>query len=277
MIKTSEFSDKGALISLYDGFNIELSCECGQCFRFTPSGNGYEGIAQGTVFHLEQIDSNTVFFKDITREDFEKTARRYFDLDRDYNEANEYLCKDSIIKKAYESAKGIRIFNQNPFEALISFIISQNNNIPRIRGIIERLCEAFGTEISKGKYSFPNADSMRDISEENLSVLRAGFRSKYIIDAVGKVLSGEIRPEMLESLPYEDAFNMLLKIRGVGPKVANCVLLFGAGHMEAFPVDVWIGRALKAFYGDGPVPDFGRFGGLAQQYLFVYARENKLI
>ena len=161
---------------------------------------------------------------------------------------------------------------QSPWETLCSFIISQNNNIKRIAGIIERLCENFGDELGDGVYSFPSAEKLACLSVDDLSVLRSGFRAKYIIDAAKKVSSNEVDFKKVASAELSEARAELMKITGVGPKVADCALLFGFHRLDAFPTDVWIKRALSYLYPNG-FPDFAdQYKGIAQQYLFHYVR-----
>lgn len=264
------------LISETSDFDVARSCECGQCFRFDKCGEDYVGVIKNKVVRLSPR-ADGCFIPKVDRLDFEQIYAPYFDLNRDYNEVIEEICRnDEVMKKACAYGRGIRLFYQDTWEALISFIISQNNNIPRIKGIISRLCELYGEEIEKGYYSFPTPDAIENVTAEDLAPLRAGFRARYIVDAVKKVESGEVDLKALHGMKYDDAKAMLMKICGVGSKVADCVLLFGAGHIEAFPVDVWIKRALAILYPGRQDTDFGKYGGIAQQYLFVYTRENKL-
>ena len=175
-----------------------------------------------------------------------------------------------------EYGRGIRILRQDSWEALCSFIISQCNNISRIKGIVERLCENFGDPISVGDkvyYTFPSAERLATLEPEKLACSRSGYRAEYIICAARAVVGGEIDLEALKKCDYKQAIKALRSIRGVGEKVANCVVLFGLWHMEAFPIDVWMKRALKENF----PPDFepetlGEYAGLAQQYIFYYAR-----
>ena len=165
--------------------------------------------------------------------------------------------------------------NQEPWETLCSFIISQNNNIPRIKGIIDRLCMNFG-ENQNGVYTFPSANIIAKLSLEDLSVLRSGFRAKYILDAAKKVSSGEIDLDTLKSMDIDSARQELMKIKGVGPKVADCTLLFALEHIEAFPKDVWIKRAMEKLFG-GQLPECAvPYAGIVQEYIFYYARTTKL-
>ena len=176
------------------------------------------------------------------------------------------------MEEAAKFAPGIRILRQEPFEALISFIISQNNNIKRISGIVERLCALCGEEIREGVYKFPTVESMSNLSVEDLAPIRAGFRGKYIVDAVNKVVSGEVNLKALEALSYDDAKAELMRIKGVGSKVADCVLLYGFHKLEGFPMDVWMKRAMAVLFPDMEGSAFGEYAGIAQQYIFHYAR-----
>ncbi len=272
-----EYKENGVYLTETKDFNIERSCECGQCFRFDRDEKGYIGVVGNHIVKLRPYKDGC-FFEGATKELFEQVYIPYFDLERDYEPVVAELCKnDAVMEKASEYGRGIRLFCQDTWEALISFIISQNNNIPRIKGIISRLCALAGKKLSEDIYSFPTVEELYKFNAEDLAPLRAGFRAKYIEDACRKVKSGAVDLEKLKELPYSEAKEMLMQIKGVGPKVADCVLLFGAGHIEAFPKDVWIKRALNILYPQEPEKDFGRYGGIAQQYLFVYARENKLI
>ena len=210
-----------------------------------------------------------------TEHDFESIWRKYFDLDRDYGAVNKKIGKNEILKSAAKYSFGIRILNQEPWETLCSFIISQNNNIKRIKGIISRLCDNFG-EDNGGYRAFPTAEKIAECSLEDLAVLRSGFRAKYILDAAQKISSGEIDLEKLKAVHTDAARDELMKIKGVGPKVADCALLFSLCHIDAFPKDVWIKRAMQALFG-GELPEEAKpYAGIAQQYIFFYARETKL-
>ena len=179
------------------------------------------------------------------------------------------------MKSASEYGKGIRVLNQEPWETLCSFIISQNNNIKRIKGIIARLCENFGNETENG-YTFPAPEKLACLTPEDLSELRAGFRAKYIIDAAQKVTSGEVDLKKLRNLSTDEARAELMKIKGVGPKVADCALLFSHKHISAFPKDVWIKRAMQVLF-RGDLPEIAKpYAGIVQQYIFFYARETRL-
>ena len=194
------------------------------------------------------------------------------------------------MKEAVSYGDGIRILNQDLWEAVISFIISASNNIPRIKGIIERLCENFGKQISymgKTYYTFPDTDTIYSLSKEDLSVIRSGFRDKYIMDAADKFKSGTLTEEYIKSLSTPDAKKALMTINGVGNKVSDCILLFGLGRVDSFPVDVWIKRIMEYCYFDGEqsIPaisafaekHFGDIGGFAQQYLFFYEKTKSAL
>ena len=254
-------------------FDLAQTLDCGQAFRWSADENGvWRGIAGGKYIELYKSGGD-IIIENSNKEDFESFWADYFDLDRDYGAIIESFAENEILKKAANAACGIRILRQEPWEALCSFIISQNNNIPRIKGIIDRLCENFGKKCGSG-YTFPAARTLARLNPDDLAVIRSGFRAKYIIDAANKVASGEIDLKALKSLDYADAQKELLKIKGVGPKVADCALLYGCGHIEAFPKDVWIKRALEEFFG-GEIPKCALSNaGIAQQYIFYYIREN---
>lgn len=253
-------------------FNLRDTLLCGQCFRFSENPDGsFKGVAFGRELLLAQKSDSIVFYCD--EKDFSNIWVNYFDLSRDYGEIKaELSALHPVLEEAARFAPGIRILRQEPFEALISFIISQNNNIKRISGIVERLCTLCGNQIKEGVFAFPRVDTLARLNSEDLAPIRAGFRAKYIVDAAQKVKSGEVDLKSLESLDYDEAKKLLMKIKGVGPKVADCVLLYGLHRTEGFPMDVWMKRAMeKLFKGVSP-SDFGKYAGIAQQYIFHYAR-----
>lgn len=259
-----------------ENFVLAPTLDCGQAFRWKELNEDlWQGVALGKVLKIGAKDGVITLYN-TTEEDFYNIWQNYFDLERDYRKILNTLSANDVLKTAGEYAYGIRILRQEPWEALCSFIISQNNNIPRIKGIVERLCENFGTEIEEGVYSFPTAEKIASLSLEDLAVLRSGFRAKYILDAAKKVASGEIVLENLRNMPIDDARTELVKIYGVGEKVADCTLLFGLSHIEAFPKDVWIKRAVAKLF-DGVLPECAtEYAGIAQQYIFHYARMTKL-
>lgn len=252
--------------------NLAQTLDCGQAFRWKPLQNedGFEGFSAEN--YLKVINENDyIVFKNTSQEQFENYWVNYFDLQTDYSLLKQQYSSDKTLKKACEYAPGIRLLRQNKWEALCSFIISQNNNIPRIKGIIERLCENFGEKTDNG-YTFPSAEKIASVSVEDLQIIRAGFRARYILDAAKKVSSGEINLEKISKIPYENAKSELMKIVGVGTKVANCTLLYGMYRLEAFPVDVWIKRVLETYYPKGLPKCIKGSEGIAQQYLFHYIR-----
>ena len=270
-------------------FDLTHIFECGQCFRWNKTAdNEYLGIAFGKVLKISK-ESSGFRFKNTTVDDFNSVWKNYFDLDFDYSAVQKTLSCDAVLKEAIKSGFGIRILRQELFETIISFIISQNNNIPRIKLIIERFCREFGNKISLPDgifYSFPSAKSLAGITLSDLAFLKAGFRDKYILDAINKINSGKINLSKLKTMDFDTAEQTLLEIKGIGKKVANCILLFSLHHVNAFPVDVWVKRVMSNYYFGGKEPGcdlyefakkkFSPYGGFAQQYLFYHARENKL-
>lgn len=253
-------------------FDIRQTFMCGQCFRWTEAEDGsFSGIASGRCIRLSQ-SGDRITLHGICEGDI-PFWQEYFDLATDYSEMIARLSADKTLSLACKSSGGIRILRQEPFETLISFIISQNNNIPRISGIIGRLCESFGEKI-EGGYAFPTAEKLRGITPEQLAPLRAGFRARYICDAVEKVNSGTVDFAEINALPLSEAREKLKLIVGVGDKVADCVLLFGFAKYDAFPRDVWVKRLMARFYPDGLPECTKGVEGIAQQYLFDYVRNN---
>lgn len=255
-------------------FDLDQTLDCGQAFRWSQNSDGvWCGIAFDKYIELYEQNGD-IIITNTTKDDFENIWHNYFDLDRDYQNVINKVSKNDTIARAAAYSGGIRLLNQDSWEALCSFIISQNNNIPRIKGIVERLCENFGTKI-EGGYTFPAASVISKLTVEDLAVIRSGFRAKYIIDAAQKVVSGEIDLKTLKHIDYDTARKILMTINGVGPKVADCVLLYGLGHKNAFPRDVWINRALEQMF-DGNIPECAKqYGGIVQQYIFHYIRNNQ--
>ncbi len=265
------YVDKNNLI-LEDAecFNVGLCLDCGQAFRWEKNSDDiWQGVAMGKFLRLSQAGSRITFF-DTSEDDFNNIWCRYFDLDRDYNEIIKAYDDESLLV-ACNTYPGIRILKQDEWEALCSFIISANNNIPRIKGIIGRLCEQFGERIDGG-YTFPTAETLAKLTIEDLAPIRAGFRAKYIIDAAQKISSGRVDIEKVKSLPFDEAKAQLLEIKGVGEKVAQCTLLYGFGRIEAFPRDVWVNRIVEELYPNGLPGCIKNTEGIAQQYLFHWRR-----
>ncbi len=279
----------------YSGeYDLAKTLDCGQCFRWERIENSkhkveYIGVALGELISVAQ-DGNELIIYNATKEDFEAKWRHYFALDEDYEAIDKELlenCDNPIFEKALTEGKGIRILHQEPWEAVCSFIISQNNNIPRIKKIIEALSSSLGSPIdscmmdchgANGRmfYTFPTAKSIFFSGEDYIFSLKTGFRAKYIIDASQKWMTGEINEEELKSIEkLEDAVSYLCKVKGIGLKVASCALLYGFERHDPFPVDVWMKRVLdKYFEKDFSPAAFGRYAGIAQQYLFDYERNN---
>lgn len=255
-----------------DGLDLSLTLDCGQCFRWSENDDGsWHAVVQGKKADV-YTENQKLYVCGDGSEGNEKFWQSYFDLGRDYSSVCEKLKTDKWLKKAIEAYPGIRILKQDPWETLCSFIISQNNNIPRIKGIIERLCTFFGEDLGGGDFSFPSAERLAVLSEQDLAPIRSGFRAKYILDAARRVASGETELEKVAAMPIDEARAELQKIKGVGPKVAECALLYGFGRAEAFPVDVWVKRIMQELYPEGLPACTENVEGIAQQYLFHWRR-----
>lgn len=250
-------------------FDLDETLDCGQAFRWTKVESGYDCTYEGCFLNdslrISQLRPGEFVFHDTTEEKFLAKWVDYFDFNTNYSELKRCFSEDETLSKACSFAGGIRLLRQDSWECLISFIISQNNNIPRIKGIIGRLCDNYGG-------IFPTARQLSSETPDSLAYLRSGFRAKYICDAASRVDSGASPLAEIAEMPIDTARAALKEIKGVGPKVAECVLLFGMHRTEAFPVDVWIKRVLEQYYPDG-FPDFAaQNAGIAQQYLFHYIR-----
>lgn len=270
-----EYKVHNDIISVTGAGDMSLSdtlC-CGQSFRWRECGDGgFRGTAFGKTVTVRK-DGEDIIIIGATAEDFENIWKIYFDFDTDYVSLRKELSeKHPVLSEAAKFAPGIHILRQEPFEALISFIISQNNNIKRIEGIVQRLCENFGEKLSDGSYAFPTAERLAQLTPDDLAPLRAGFRNRYILDAAQKVHSGQVDLEKCRTLPFSQAKAQLMTIVGVGEKVADCVLLYGLHRTEAFPMDVWMKRAMKILFPDVTPDYFGEYAGVAQQYIFHYSR-----
>ena len=262
--------------------------ECGQCFRWDLEDDGsYIGVAYGKILNVRK-EEDTIVFNNTNIEDFNNIWTSYFDLNNNYGKIKEDLSKDDeVMKDATNFGYGIRILKQEPWETLISFIISANNAIPRIKKSVRLLSENFGEYLGqydgKDYYSFPTPEAIYNLSEEQLAACGVGYRSKYILNTARAVIDENISLEQLKELNSEDCFEAMRRFSGVGPKVANCILVFAMGKVEAVPVDVWVKRVMEYFYFHKDTPNkkieefardkFGKYGGYAQQYLFYYARE----
>lgn len=273
-------------------FKLSDTFDCGQCFRFNPDGNGgYIGTAYGKTVRITE-DGNTITLHNTTEADFYDVWYHFLDLDRDYGKIKLLLTNssDSVMAKAVDYGGGIRILKQDLWETIVSFIISASNNIPRIKKIIELLCANFGTPHEyegNTHYSFPDAKTIASLSPGELDVIRAGFRTKYIHACAQRVANGEFNLDSLYEMSTPDAKRELMTFNGIGNKVADCILLFALNKFDSFPIDVWIKRIMEYCYFENKpqsIPiisefaqnKFGELGGIAQQYLFYYARSLKI-
>lgn len=279
-----------------ESFDLVQTLECGQCFRFDKIGEGeYIIIAFNRLLRIRQEEERLIFY-DTTSDAFENIWRAYFDLDRNYVEIkaaivqNEksVLGKNTALVDAMKEMWGIRIINQDFFEVLISFIISQNKQIAHIKQIVEILSIKYGKSLGsfRGKeyYSFPSLEILANVSEQEFRLCKTGFRAPYLVNACAALKEGKILEEHIRQLDDAQVIKQLMSIKGVGNKVANCVMLFGLGRRAAFPIDVWVKRIMEALYfGKETKPEiireladrmYGEYGGYAQQYLFYYGKQK---
>ena len=277
-------------------FNITQILESGQVFRYEKlTDHSYILNAKQKLIKItQQPDSSSAIIYNTNISELEEIWFSYFDMDTNYAKITRQLAKkDSHMAKAIEFGSGIRILKQDPWEMLISFIISQNKAIPHIQQCIRNISEQFGAPLEeidrddKPYHAFPTPEELSKASEEELRMCKVGFRAPYITDACRKVLNGEVILNDLFIMTADEAREQLMTIKGVGPKIADCILLFAYGKGEVFPTDVWIKRVVEGLYFEGKEMKpgeiqtfaksyFGKLAGYAQQYLFYYGRENAL-
>ncbi|MDR1628805.1 MAG: DNA-3-methyladenine glycosylase 2 family protein [Oscillospiraceae bacterium] len=262
----------GVRVSEFGQINLPLTLDCGQAFRWTPLSDG--AWAGGSAGHGTRIvkDGEDLLFLGADKRAVETVWAQYFDFATDYGAILARFCEDETLREAVERYGCIRILRQDPWETLCSFIISSCNNIPRIKGIIHRLCTVFGEQGADGFFAFPRPERLAVLCEEDLEVLRAGYRAKSILDAARNFAGGELIISELEQLPDDELLAKLTTVSGVGQKVADCAMLFGFGRHAVFPVDRHIKRITEVLY-PGGLPECVRgCEGIAQQYLFCLAR-----
>ncbi len=277
-----------------ESFELKDIFDCGQCFRWNQNPDGsYEGVFGNNVAIVKK-EKNDVIIKGIFENEINKTVDDYFDLNRDYKSIKEKLAKiDKNMKISVEYGKGIRILNQDLWETIISFIISANNNIPRIKGIIERLCKKYGNKITwnnKDYYTFPKPEQLRNVTIQEYRNLGLGFRDIRLYETTKMILENKVDLDKLHKNPDTlEVRKQLLTLSGVGPKVADCILLFSTlKRFDVFPIDVWVRRVMNDLYIKSndetkvskqqieklAKEKFGDLEGLAQQYLFYWRREK---
>ncbi len=288
-----EEKDNKVIVEGVKDFCLEHIFDCGQCFRWEAQRDGsYTGLAFGKVVNMQFVadseNGGRLIIDNCTAEDFEGIWRPYLDLDRDYGQIKEELRKgDNVIEDAMEYGSGIRILKQDLWETMVSFIISQNNNIPRIKGCIESLCRLLGTAAApyggREYYNIPAAEALAPLAATDLAPCKLGYRARYLVETARQVTeAGGPDQVALRLAESQDPAAELTRFCGVGPKVANCIALFGLGHYDAFPIDVWVRRVMNQLYGIDEKDTktmaayakehFGSYGGFAQQYLFYYIR-----
>ncbi|MCL1997485.1 MAG: hypothetical protein FWG65_01810 [Turicibacter sp.] len=258
------------IVTGIQNFILSDILECGQCFRWRKLGTErYSGIAHGRLLEVYAEDCKFVL-KSTTKAEFDGVWRSYFGLDWDYSKLKRIFSADKILAEAIEFSAGLRVMKQEIWEVLITFILSQNSNIPRITKMVEALCENFGKPLENGR-AFPKPEELADV---DLAPIRAGYREPYIADAVRRVLEKQLNLEELSTLPTTELRKKLLKIHGVGPKVADCVLLYGFGRVESYPMDVWMKRVMQQ-YPTGFPKEIENIAGIAQQFLFNHIRKGR--
>ncbi len=286
------FKEQELILQNQDSFVLEHIFDCGQCFRWEKQPDeSYIGVVKNGVLKVSKKNKD-VFIKGYLNCSLKDFVNDYFDLDFDYKKIKQKLSKiDDNLKLATEFGTGIRILKQDLWEMIISYIISSNNNIPRIKKIINAISQKYGTKViwdNKEYYLFPTVKELSKATQEDIRALGAGFRDKYIYKTTSIISNNQIDLDKLKKLSTDDARNVLKQCQGIGDKVADCILLFGMHRFDVYPVDVWVRRVTNELYIHNPDENkvkkediinfafnkFGDIAGLAQQYLFYYRREN---
>ncbi len=273
-------TQSGIKIENVRDFNPLHTFTCGQCFRWEQEeDSSFTGVAHGKVLNVK-LENKTLYLNNTDISEFNSLWKNYFDFDRDYTKIKKTLSNDPFLKTATEFGSGIRILKQDFFETLVSFIISANNNIPRIQKIINIFSKMYGEKLSyngKEYYAFPSPENLSGITKDDLAPLHAGYRADYLADTINKFYS--LSFDKINSMPLDEAKKVLCSLKGVGPKVCDCILLFAFAKFEVFPTDVWVKRVMNELYGCEEnlvtrfgMDKFGHFSGLAQQYLFYWRR-----
>lgn len=278
--------DKCIIVNDLEDFLLSQTLECGQCFHFDKLGEEeYIVVAYEKMLHIKQ-EENSLIFYNTSMDDYNYIWKKYFDFERDYGSIKAFLIKaDEKLIPAINEKYGVRILNQQFSETLMSFIISQTKQIPQIKQVVNTISERYGRCVGqymgKNYYSFPDIKRLKQITKEQFLECKAGFRAEYLVEAA-KFLENKMNEDYFSEYTYEEAKTVLTSIKGVGEKVANCVLLFSLGYRNAFPVDVWIKRTMEELYfhketNKTVIQKFGEerfkeYGGYAQQYLFYFGK-----
>lgn len=269
--------------------NIKLkdTITCGQIFRFIEEDDGsYTIVLSDRVVNLKQ-DKDDLIVKSNNEEDLDNVIRKYLDLDRDYDKLNEIIiAQDSSLKEIIEECRGFKIINSPKFETIISYIISSNNRVPQIKKVLNNIAEKYGNKVifeGKKYYLFPSSRDMKGCTKEELRNLKTGFRDEYIYEFVNRVNNKDIDIDIIDSMNSEDAMNYLMDNKGIGEKVASCILLFGYSRLDVFPIDTWVKKYMNDTYniqGVKNIREFAKdkykdYSGLAIQYMFHYKRNKE--
>lgn len=269
--------------------NLNDTLTCGQIFRYTKEDdNSYTVITADRVINIKQ-DKDKILVKSSKEKDLEKFIRHYLDLDRDYITLNKLLIdSDNSLEEIINKCNGFKIMNQPKFETIISYILSSNNRVPQIAKALNNISERYGDKIifeGKEYYLFPTQKQLSKCNVDDLRKLKTGFRDKYIYEFVNKVNKKEIDLDKIDTMSSEDAMKYLMNNKGIGEKVASCILLFGYSRLDVFPIDTWVKKYMNDEYGIKKVEDirkftkdkYGGYSGLAIQYMFHYKRNKEEI
>ena len=274
------------MIKIKNNFDLKATVTCGQIFRFIEEDDSFTIVIKDRIINLKE-DGDYIIIESSKEEDLENIILDYFDLNTDYRKIEEEIIKkDSKIKEAIDFSKGLKMIHQDPFETLIAYIISQNNRVPSIANALNLLSMNYGEKIIfKGKeyYLFPSIEKLSNLSVEDFRSCKVGFRDKYLFEIIECINNKELELDKIYDMTGDEALKYLVGFKGIGMKVASCILLFAYQKFDVYPVDTWVKKFMKEDYnieGEQKIREFtnktyGKYSGLAIQYMFNYKRNKK--
>ena len=274
------------MIKIKNNFDLKATITCGQIFRFIEEDNSFTIIIKDRIINLKE-DGDYILIESSKEENLQKIINDYFDLNRDYKVIEqEIINKDSKIKDAITFSKGLKMIHQDPFETLIAYIISQNNRVPSIANALNLLSMNYGEKVvfkDKEYYLFPTIDNLSKLSIDDFRNCKVGFRDKYLYEIIECINNKKLELDKIHNMSGAEALKYLVNFKGIGIKVASCILLFAYQKFDVYPVDTWVKKFMKEDYnieGEKNIREFtnktyGEYSGLAIQYMFNYKRNKK--
>ena len=274
------------MIKIKNNFDLKATITCGQMFRYFEKDNSFTIVIKDRVINLKE-DGDYILIESNKEENLEAIIYDYFDLNRDYEVIEqEIINRDTKIKDAINFSKGLKMIHQDPFETLISYIISQNNRVPSIANALNLLSINYGEKVifkDKEYYLFPSLDKLSKLNVEDFRTCKVGFRDKYLYEIIESINNKKLELDKIYNMSGDEALKYLVNFKGIGMKVASCILLFAYQKFDVYPVDTWVKKFMREDYnieGEKNIRQFtnktyGAYSGLAIQYMFNYKRNKK--